>query len=381
MTLNSPTRRGSAVAAVVTAVIVLSPMRSSAARDLWLEPRCRELPSSEIGPFVNLKDGSLLAIGDNAVIVSEDNGRTWSEPHKIHDGPKPGIPSRGVLLRTCDDVIVLVYMDFSTQESIVSGWDAATAEPPEGGRRAVWAIRSLDEGNTWMDRQKIFEGYCGALINIIQTNGGRIVVPVQRLLRNPGRNGQVTYSSADNGRTWKESNVIDIGGRGFEDGAFEGTVAELSDGRLLMFMRTTRDYFWRAYSDDGGISWHEIGPSRIDASNSPGYLARLDSGRLVLAWNRLALEGKKPRRGSASRDALSHSQRGNEVSWQRNELSLTFSDDDGKTWTRPVVIARSPGTEIRYPYIFERRPGELWITTRFRPHLRVRIQEEEFVRE
>ena len=374
--------RKAAIAALIFLKVLTSGGVCPAQKEMWVEPRCEALPSLEIGPFIELRRGRLLSIGDNAATVSKDDGKTWSEPRAIYKGPKPGIPSRGVVLRTCDGAIVLVYMDFATQKNIRlnSQWDV---EPPKGGRRAVWSIRSLDGGKTWVDRQKIFEGYCGALINIIQTGRGQIVVPVQRLLYNPGRNGQCTYVSADDGKTWRQSNIIDIGGRGCEDGAFEGTVAELSDGRLMMLMRTALDYFWKAYSDDDGLSWRVIGPSGIDASNAPGYLARLASGRLVLVWNRLALEGREPRRGCPVRDAmeLPHSQRGKEVSWQRKELSIAFSNDDGETWTEPVVLARllTAKGEVRYPCVFERRPGELWITTRFRPHLRVRIQEVDFL--
>ena len=351
---------------------------SGAEQKLWFEPRAKVVPLDKPGPFVELEDGSLLTVGNNFVITSTDDGKTWSEPRKIYDGPKPGIPSHGLLLGTRDGVIVLVYMDFSTQVSIVRGWDAVKAQPPQGGRRAVWTIRSLDGGKTWVDRQKIFEGYCGALINIIQTSSGQIVVPVQRMLLDPGRHGQCTYVSADNGKTWRRSSIIDIGGRGFEDGAFEGTVAELSDGRLLMYMRTTLDFFWKAYSDDDGVSWRVIGPSKIDASNAPGYLIRLASGRLALVWNRLALEGKEPIRGSGGRDQLSHHRRV-DVSWQRLELSLAFSEDDGKTWTKPVVIVRAGGGEVCYPYILEHKPGQLWITTRNRANVRLGIREQSFV--
>ena len=351
---------------------------SRAEQKLWFEPRAKVLPLDKPGQFVQLEDGSLLTVGHNFAITSKDDGKTWSEPRTIYDGPKPGIPSAGLLLRTRDGVIVLVYMDLSTQRSIVSGWDAVEAQPPKGGRRAVWTIRSLDKGETWVDRQKIFEGYCGALIDIIQTTSGHVVVPVQRMLLNPGRHGQCTYVSTDDGKTWKRSSIIDIGGRGFEDGAFEGTVGELSDGRLLMFMRTTLDYFWKAYSDDNGLSWRVIGPSKIDASNAPGYLIRLASGRLALVWNRLALEGKEPIRGSGGRDQLSHHQRV-DVSWQRLELSLAFSEDDGNTWTKPVVIVRASGGEVCYPYILERSPGQLWITARNGANVHLSIREEDFV--
>ncbi len=60
-----------------------------------------------------------------------------------------------------------------------------------------------------------------------------------------------------------------------------------------------------------------IRPSGIDAGNAPGYLIRLSSGRLALAW------------------------------------------------TRPQVVARQPGGWLSCPYLFERRPGENWLTTHY----------------
>jgi hypothetical protein len=167
----------------------------------------------------------------------------------------------------------------------------------------------------------------------------------------------VTGVSADDGKTWRQGNIIDLGGRGDHDGAIEATVAELSNGRLLMLIRTNLDRFWEAYCDDQGRYWREIRPSRIDASSSPGHLLRLASGRLALVWNRLCAEGK----GVVRRAAVGLAE--TPASWQREELSLAFSADDAQTWSKPVVIARAPGGSLAYPHIFERRPGELWIAT------------------
>ena len=78
-----------------------------------------------------------------------------------------------------------------------------------------------------------------------------------------------------------------------------------------------------------------------------------------MTWNRLYLLGKNStqRRGGSCSETL--------ASWERSELSLAFSDDDGKTWSDPLVIARHKDTtkRVSYPRILERRPGELWITT------------------
>ena len=185
-----------------------------------------------------------------------------------------------------------------------------------------------------------------------------MVVPVQFYLRHPGRNALCTCSSTDDGATWRASNIIDLGGAGHHDGAFEPTLVELQDGRLWLLIRTNLDRFWEAYSDDGGCYWRVIQPSRIEASTSPGYLTRLASGRLVLLWNRLYPEGQD----HFARRSWPYSEA--EASWHREELSIAFSQDEGETWSDPpIVIAREKDTWIAYPYLYEPEPGLLWIFT------------------
>jgi hypothetical protein len=308
-------------------------------------------------PVVELSHGRLLKVEGSVFRISGDDGKNWSPRQVIYDGPGPGIPSTEEVcaqaLKTRSGALVMVYMDISTEKW---KWDALKNEAAKDSRLDVWAIRSLDEGKTWIDRQKVLDGYCGALIGMIQTAGGQIVAPMQIVLDRK-RSVTVTSVSADDGKTWQQGNLIDLGGRGDHDGGFEATVAPLSNGRLLMLIRTNLDRFWEAYSDDQGRYWREIRPSQIDASSSPGHLARLASGRLALVWNRLCAEGK----GVVRRAAVGLAE--TPASWQREELSLAFSGDDAKTWSKPVVIVRQPGASLAYPHIFERRPGELWIGT------------------
>ena len=320
----------------------------------WVDPRCTvlDLPEGIIGPFVELDDGGLLTVKDGAVRRSHDDGKSWSAPEPIHDGRGPGVPSSGLLLRTQRGVIVLVYVDNS---NFYWFWDDSTRRPAENVRSNVWTVRSEDEGRTWTDRQMIMEGFNGALITMIETCSGKIVVPVQKLWYNPGRHVTPTYVSGDDGKTWKVSNVIDLGGDGHHDGSYESTLVELRDGRLWMLIRTNWDYFWEAISEDDGLHWLEFRPTTIDASSSPGYVTRLASGRLFLAWNRLYPEGESygPRRAWHYSDVP--------ASWQRQELAVAFSDDDGKTWTDSEVIARDP-YRLSYMGVFERRPGEIWVS-------------------
>ena len=110
----------------------------------------------------------------------------------------------------------------------------------------------------------------------------------------------------------------------------------------------------KSFSSDGGLTWSGPAKTKFDASSSPAILKRLASGRLAMAWNRLHPEG-------TTDDSLRRSgvftQR--KASWFRAELSLAFSNDEGTTWTDPVVIARhaKPVGWVAYPYIYEREPG------------------------
>ncbi len=236
---------------------------------------------------------------------------------------------------------MLVYMDSRSKQG---KWDSRTDDFPSDMRLDVWSIRSLDNGKTWIDRQRIFKGYCGAITDMLETSTGRLVVPIQMAMRNPGRHVQSMHVSDDKGKTWHQVQLIDLGGHGHHDGALEPTLAELRDGRLWMLIRTNWNRFWEAFSDDHGGSWRLIRPSTIEASSSPGCLRRLASGRLVLVWNRLYPEALPAHlRTSFSRVSRSPTQglfSTQPASWQREELSIAFSDDDGKKWCSPVVIAR-----------------------------------------
>ena len=153
----------------------------------------------------------------------------------------------------------------------------------------------------------------------------------------------------------------------------EPTFVELSSGRVLMLIRTNLDRFWKAYSDDGGKYWRVLEPSDIDASSSPGFLLRLASGRIALVWNRLCAEGEsEPVRFEADNDYA-------EVrsSWQRAELSIAFSSDDARSWSKPVVIARKSEGQIAYPYMLEPKPGEIWVIARAPQGVPVNIKLDE----
>src|SRR5690606_10640056 len=177
--------------------------------------------------------------------------------------------------------------------------------------------------------------WTGAIRDIIETADGNIVFTTMMMRHNPGHHTVLTYTSKDQGKSWIRSNVIDLGGVGHHSGVTESTLIQRKDGRLWMLMRTNWGNFWEVYSDDDGLNWGDLKTTAIDASASPGLLKRLASGRLVLVWNRRYPEGQS-----------SYPLSGGDLQWSetpasvhRQELSIAFSEDEGKSWTEPIVIA------------------------------------------
>lgn len=329
----------------------------------WVHPLCQPLPIDRNGPLVELADGRLMTIDREGTRISKDDGKTWSKARpvcegigKLRDGQEPATV---YLMRTAKGALVAVYLESNTYSF---RWDNTTNQPKEGCRLEVWAVRSLDGGATWIDRQRILDGYNPNFFGFIQTSRGRLLATVPHLVPDPGRYVACSLTSDDDGKTWKRSNLVDLGGHGHHSGAMEPTVAELSDARLLMLIRTQWGRFWEALSDDGGLAWRTVRPSQIESTSAPGYLLKLRSGRLALACN-----GKNG----------------------RQELLLAFSEDDGKTWTQQVALARQKSGQMSYPYFLERRPGELWIIAGFAYKgkwktplpLRLKLNEDDFLRE
>jgi hypothetical protein len=105
-------------------------------------------------------------------------------------------------------------------------------------------------------------------------------------------------------------------------------------------------------------------------------MKRLESGRLVLVYNQRFPEGKDYFPLSGGDNQWSEVRTSN----HRQELSIAFSEDDGKTWSAPQVIAKVAGDtrQVSYPYVFEAKSGELWITTMF-SDLRIKLRESDFI--
>ena len=345
------------------------PASEAAAEPTWLDPRLTKLPFDHIGPFVKLADGGVLCVTADAAYTTRDDGNSWSSV-PIFGDKKMKVRPEQALVRMRNGTIVLVFLDDLDKRW---KWDNKNNTHEGDVHLYTYAIRSTDEGKTWTDLVRVQDGYSGAVRDVIETDSGNLVMPGQKYLTEGYRHATIPYVSSDAGKTWKATGLLDIGGRGHHDGSIEACVVQLRDKRVWMLLRTNHDYLYESFSSDEGSSWSPMSPTKIDASSSPPIVKRLKSGRLALVWNRLWLDGQTT---GVRRNGPNAAER--EASWQREELALAFSDDDGKTWGKPTIIAR--GKRIAYPYLFERRPGVLWVTT-MQGGLRAQLNEADFLKD
>ena len=215
---------------------------------------------------------------------------------------------------------------------------ARAAEDCQGTRR-VFLTSSGDDGRTWAPAREItaeakdpswwwYATGPGVSIQVERgPHAGRIVVPANHSSAKNGYAAHTIYSD-DAGETWRRSNPI-------APACNESQVVELSDGRLMMNMRSQSftseertGYRSIAFSSDGGATWTapefdaHLGDPQVQASliryswpEEPG------GGRLLFANPSPPI---RPERG------------------KRVRMTVRLSRDDGRTWVSERLIHEGP---------------------------------------
>jgi sialidase-1 len=139
----------------------------------WIHEKVTEIPGLKTGPFVRLNDGSILTVEKNMSCISDDEGKTWKEYPIFTDQENFEIRIERALIRTSDGVIILAFAN----EKERANWDFRPdiIDSP-GAKLPTYTVRSLDEGKTWQDLQKLHEEWTGANRDIIETKDGNIIL-------------------------------------------------------------------------------------------------------------------------------------------------------------------------------------------------------------
>ena len=113
----------------------------------------------------------------------------------------------------------------------------------------------------------------------------------------------------------------------------EPHVAELSENKMMMIIRTATDYFYQSFSYDRGNTWTEVEPSVFHGTDTTPFLLKLSDGRTVCFWNN-SQPISEPRHDKQMPDMGDWTIEGfgEDAFTNRDVNHAAITDDGGQTW-------------------------------------------------
>ena len=272
---------------------------------------------------------------------SLDNGDTWSSLKIIWDDGDNvcGNPSPVVDTETGVVHLITTWNNGKDHESgIINGTSI------EG--REIYHLSSKDEGETWTTPKNItadvklpnWTWYATGPVHGIQLkkgkHKGRLMIACDHIEKNSKKYYSHVFYSDNHGKSWK------LGGTTPNDNVNECTVAELSNGNLMLNMRNYHRNISKsrqiAISEDGGDTWiHQRFDLQLPEPRCQGALLAVQKGddNLLLFTN------------PANED-------------DRLNMTLSISYDDGFTWVNKIPIYSSFSA---YSDLVELKDGDILV--------------------
>ena len=236
--------------------------------------------------IASVKNGDLVVVyydspdhvapnGRIAMVRSSDQGRTWSPPSIVVEGPNDERdPS---IVETARGTWLVSYFETDVNKLPAS--------------QGVFVIRSTDQGRTWSAPAKVGTTLAGPATSakIVQLDNAELLIPLYGG-RGAGDLAATVVRSGDDGVTWPaagEATLAEAHGRSF----VEPALGYLGDGRLLAMIRSegSERAAFETTSSDGGRTWAAASKTTAVAEASD-LLPIADGGKqlLVHTWGDLS---------------------------------------------------------------------------------------------
>lgn len=305
---------------VAAAAVLTDRVDAAQTFELVVAPVGPKNPRNSEAAIIQRKDGSLLLAWTEfyasqgadhgpariAGRLSLDGGRTWGEKFTVIENDGGCNVMEVNLLRLRNGDLALFHCQKNTESSDCR----------------VMMRTSADDGKTWSAGKQLSPAgkYTGL------TNGRCIRLRTGRILLEAWQGGDsYCVLSDDDGKTWRDGQRV----RPAKGKCYEPACIELSDGRVMILMRTGLGGQYKSLSKDGGETWTEPVPTPLTGSDAPVAITRIPTtGDLLAIWNH------------------------NPGSKRRNPLTAAISKDEGETWTNFRNVEDTPADDAwAYPAV------------------------------
>ena len=295
-----------------------------------------------IPALIETRGGALLAMADArhesdgdlpgrislVMRTSVDGGRRWSAGRTVHTVAEGGAGDASLLL----DAGGRVWCFFAYGPPGIGFRTAQPGGVTGAGVLQVHAMWSDDEGAAWSTpvdltpqiKDPAWHAMFATSGTHFATASGRLLVPMVVLDGEKRMSARNAYSD-DRGKTWKMGAAIAAG-------SDESKAVELADGTVVQNMRS-RGNRLVARSSDGGVRFGAAveEAALLDAGCNAGMARYRHGGREALLFT-------------------------NAASRKRENLSIRWSGDGGRTWSRAKTIHAGPAA---YSTVIPLRDG--WV--------------------
>lgn len=309
-----------------------------------------------------LKNGSIMAAwfagsaegaDDVAIWAAFRNNGVWNQPRKLADDH--GQPNWNPVLFSLDNGNVIMFYKAGRN---ISSWVTKVIMTEDGGR--TWSeprelVPGDSSGGRGPVRNKVIKLSNGNLLAPASTENGiwkcfaDIYCPTSGVWT---KSEEVQIQNLDYENIQKVKSNIAVSQQSFKGkGVIQPTLWESAPGVVHMLMRSSEGRIYRSDSQDSGRTWSDAYATELPNNNSGIDVARLENGKLALVYNPVGINWgeRTPIMLSISHD--------NGLSWSED-----FILDKGEgEYSYPSIIAQDG--KLFITYTFNRKSIAFWNIT------------------